>query len=449
MKENAGIYLADALRKNKTLGVLDLKFNQLKDKGAGPIIDSLEENVGLFEIDLVGNDITAESLQGLEKALGKNITLFKLVLGNENIDGCGAFIGKAVRKSASLVTLCIVEASLSDEDFVDIVTALKFSRVVDFYSNKKTFGEEAQAVLPDFFRSFKMKQLQLSVNPFSSDKNPSIPQLCILGLFEQDLSDSESIAMLGSCLKNAQLQLLTLQNCKITDQGVAVFAPALRTMPRLRFLKMGYNDFQDEGLSHILPVLEESEVIETYLIPGCKIGDKGAIAFSNMLQKNTSLLFFDLSETDITHVGVDALCSAVISNSQLQGFLISSNNLDDQSAPAICRMIARDPSIHTVVFTGNSFSPSAARTFEEAMKSNTHIFRPLHATHSMNLSICLLDIMRNEADSYVKNVQFLLAGYLTIQDTKKDLVHLKHFYSVIWSFWTVPQAMPLYTKIDH
>eukprot|EP00475_Leptophrys_vorax_P018287 TRINITY_DN24948_c0_g2_i1.p1 TRINITY_DN24948_c0_g2~~TRINITY_DN24948_c0_g2_i1.p1 ORF type:complete len:659 (-),score=157.43 TRINITY_DN24948_c0_g2_i1:53-2002(-) len=448
IQEEAGIALAEGLRKNANLAVLDLSENNILDKAGVAFMRMLEDHTGLIELDLERTGITAVTFEVLENTLKKNITLSRLTLGEDDMTGCGRLIGKAVEKSISLISLTILNKALSDLDFVDILEGLEHSKVSDLFLNKKSFSDEARARLFRFLCSFKQLQsFESHANPFVFIKDPWQSNLSKLVMSEVDISHPEDVAQVASSLKNSQLHLLTLRKCKITDEGAAILAPSLKTMSNLRFLQLTSNSFGPEGLFHVLPVVKESEILQDFFLTGTKIGDAGMFHFAEALRKHKTLLFIDLSDTGITSVGVSALCDAIIDNTVLQGLLLEDNKLDDSSAPALCRMIELSSSLHSVLITQNNFSHEASRAFEVAMRANGHIFRPMHASFDVNLSFCLPDLMRNE-DLYVKTVQLLLVRFLTSQHDKAKgvLVDLKHFFAVVWSFWEVPQFMPLYSE---
>ena len=98
--------LAAALEKNSTLTSIDLRCNQVGDKGLASLAAALKKNSTLTRLDLIYNEIGPEGAVGLAAALEKNTTVTSLDLSENRIgDEGAASMAAALEKNYALEVL--------------------------------------------------------------------------------------------------------------------------------------------------------------------------------------------------------------------------------------------------------------------------------------------------------------------------------------------------------
>eukprot|EP01048_Picozoa_sp_COSAG05_P009761 COSAG05_NODE_821_length_7122_cov_142.066781_3_plen_600_part_00 len=108
--------LAEALRNNESLTVLDLSMNDIGDEGAWELADALEENTCLRSLKLDGNGITGAGIEFFPSTLRKNSQLEALSFAMNKLGDDGA---KAIATMLSFVDPAVSEAAANSEDQED------------------------------------------------------------------------------------------------------------------------------------------------------------------------------------------------------------------------------------------------------------------------------------------------------------------------------------------
>ena len=108
--------IAAALEENRTLKELNLRWTQIGDAGAGAIADALLKNQSLQTLSLEGNGIGDAGAQWIAAALAKNTTLQMLNLKGNYIDDAGArALAAALLKNTTLQTLDLCGNGINPE----------------------------------------------------------------------------------------------------------------------------------------------------------------------------------------------------------------------------------------------------------------------------------------------------------------------------------------------
>ncbi|KAF9312585.1 hypothetical protein BG006_004327, partial [Podila minutissima] len=107
--------LAEALKTNSTLTILDLSGNSIEEDGAQVLAEALKTNSILTNLNLTGNGIGADGAQVLAKALKTSSTLTTLNLDKNSIGGTGAqVLAEALKTNSALTTLYLNSNSIGD-----------------------------------------------------------------------------------------------------------------------------------------------------------------------------------------------------------------------------------------------------------------------------------------------------------------------------------------------
>ncbi|KAK7165692.1 hypothetical protein R3I93_005690 [Phoxinus phoxinus] len=133
-------------------------------------------------------------------------------------------------------------------------------------------------------------------------------------LRELDLSGNiigdKGLTLLSDGLKDphCKLEKLTLCECKITDEGCAALASALRSNSLLRELDLTENIIGDKGLKLLSDGLKDPHCkLEKLELWGCNITDEGCAALTSALRSNSLLRELDLTENIIGDKGLTLL----------------------------------------------------------------------------------------------------------------------------------------------
>ncbi|WP_375333338.1 hypothetical protein [Candidatus Tisiphia endosymbiont of Xenochironomus xenolabis] len=124
--------IAEALKNNKTLTILDLSSNFIGDEGAKAIAEALKKNKTLTSLNLSSNFIGAEGTKAIVEALlVYNSTLASLNLSLNNIkDGAVELIAKMLESNRTLTNFDLSHNRITVEGIKAIVESLKNNKTL-------------------------------------------------------------------------------------------------------------------------------------------------------------------------------------------------------------------------------------------------------------------------------------------------------------------------------
>ncbi|XP_029935058.1 NACHT, LRR and PYD domains-containing protein 12-like, partial [Myripristis murdjan] len=206
--------VALALKSNPHLTELDLSENKLQDSGVKLLSAGLESpNCRLKTLRLSGCRLSETHCASLASALKSNPHLTELDLSENQLQDLGVKLLSAGLESPNcrLETLRLRHCRLSESSCASLASALK--------------------------------------------SNPHLTELDLSENYE--LQDS-GVKLLSAGLEspNCRLKTLRLTDCRITDEGCASLASALKSNPHLTELDLSYNYLQDSGVKLLSDLVE-------------------------------------------------------------------------------------------------------------------------------------------------------------------------------------------------
>lgn len=203
------------------------------DQDLALLADTLKTSTTLEDLVLPDNHITSAGAQKLAELLATNPSIQKLNLWNNNIDLNGAqALAASLEKNTTLKELNIGANPLTDAGIKAILTALQpHTQLTDLLLNTTHMGTTGIIAVEQFLKTnTSLKALNLAANNLQAydisvlvdalQKNKTLEALVLRG---HTLSE-HTLCLLGTALAtNRTLKTLDLQECHITDQGLANF----------------------------------------------------------------------------------------------------------------------------------------------------------------------------------------------------------------------------------
>ncbi|XP_004345402.1 hypothetical protein CAOG_05812 [Capsaspora owczarzaki ATCC 30864] len=221
--------IAEALKVNKTLTVLDLGNRQIGVAAVKALAEALNVSTTLTTLDLGHTEIDHVDIQAIAGALKVNTTLTWLNLGENRIGDVGAeAIAEALKVNKTVTKLDLQQNQIEDEGAQAIAEALKVNTTLTELnlSQDEIGGVGGQAIAD-----------ALKVNK----------TLTKLDLFENPIGDAGAQAI-GEALKvNTTLPSLHLYNNQIGDDGAKGIAEGLKVNKTLTFLYLKDNFLTNAG----------------------------------------------------------------------------------------------------------------------------------------------------------------------------------------------------------
>ena len=375
-KEDTVQALTTMLQVNKRLTHLNLSNNEnFSDSGAYCVFQDLQRNTSLVHLNLSTTELVAteNTAQALTAMLQVNKTLTHLNLSNnENFSDSGAYcVFQGLQHNTSLVHLNLSTTKLvATENTVQALTTMlqvnKTLKHLNLSSNKFS----PRCVFQGLQDNTSLVHLNLS-NVDLEGKEETVQALTTMlqvnkTLTHLDLSwnwnftDSEAYFVFQSLQHNTSLVHLDLSTTKLvaTENTVQALTTMLQVNKTLKHLNLSSNKFsphcvfqglQDNtslvhlNLSNIdLKCKEDTAQALTTMLQvnktlthldlswNWKFIDSGAYCVFQGLQHNNSLVYLNLSDTEITDKGAEYIAQALKLNHSLKTLDISHNKISDR-----------------------------------------------------------------------------------------------------------------------
>ncbi|XP_078358279.1 uncharacterized protein LOC144643036 [Oculina patagonica] len=277
------VRLAEALKWNSSLTVLNLSKNNIGDIGATGLTEALQKNTSLTLLNLSKNNIGDVGATGLAEALKDNTSLTFLDLSDNNIGDVGATgLAKALQDNTSLTRLALSGSNIGDHGAAGLASALK--------------------------------------------ENIS---LAVLALSGNNIGDHGASGLAGALQENKSLTKLVLSGNNIGDEGATGLAAALRENKSLTKLYLYDNNIGAHGASGLASALKMNNSLRVLNLYRNHVDDVGATSLAGALLENTSLTELDLSYNNIGDHGATGLAGAIRENTVLRKLRLFANHISE------------------------------------------------------------------------------------------------------------------------
>ena len=298
--------LCKALNNNKTLQLLNLRGNCIGDEGLKYLADTIRVNTSLTVLQLGGNDASAKSGPALCKALCENKDLQTLDLSCNSIGNVGARHLKEAITIGQLHTIVLDHNQIGDVGVKHLADALKINRTV-----------RTLRIAQNIAGNPAMKHLAAMI-----EVNPSLTSLDI---GDNTIGDA-GVGHLSQALKvNRGLKVLDLSINKIGNRGITHLCEALLINRTLESLLMQCNEIGEAGARYLATALMKNRKLHTLDLARNFVSNVGTSHLGNMLRVNNVITRLDLTDNRIGNVGAERLVAALRFNSTIRSLELQEN----------------------------------------------------------------------------------------------------------------------------
>ncbi|PNH10369.1 Protein NLRC3, partial [Tetrabaena socialis] len=357
--EVLGRCLALALEAFPAFSALKLYELNLYDEALGRLSSALltTEHLRALVLDTVW--ASASGWGALGSALKMNTSLqvlrMRYCLGGAALP---ALCGALADQQGVLATLQLSHNELRDAGVGELCKALtrscshpgaRPSRVTDLELSQNLASKQCAPGLAAMLRVCKgLRRLDLSYNDLGAEGTrelcralayaPHIASLSLAATGADDstveaLSRSLSFSTAGAQLESGGLEVLSLAQNRITQQGAAQLAAAARR-PGCGLADVdlaGNGQIGEQGAKAWAAVLSAPGArLRRLVLSGCEVPDGGAYALGAALKANSSLLELGLAENHISTTGLGLLAEVVKVNGALRVLDVSCNMVGPQ-----------------------------------------------------------------------------------------------------------------------
>ncbi|KAL3862028.1 hypothetical protein ACJMK2_008030 [Sinanodonta woodiana] len=285
------------LQNNVYVESIDLRYNNITDKGLAFIAKLLQENVELKSLNLMCNEIGEDGAKALAKSLEFNEGLKSLKMnGNKIGNKGGMYFAQMLLVNAYLQELDLGDCDLKIESIIALSTILHQNTSIKALNvNRPILFTHQEETTVHFAKMLKV--------------NTTLQEL---HLQKYDMRDFGATRLAECLMENFTLQYLDLSCNRITRDGVKELAKVLKKNTALKTLDLGYNRLEDDGAMHIADAI-------------------GAF--------NSNLECLVVKSNNINGKGLCALAGALKSNSTLTSIYIWGNNLEESACTAFANLL--------------------------------------------------------------------------------------------------------------
>nr|XP_049616948.1 NACHT, LRR and PYD domains-containing protein 12 isoform X33 [Syngnathus scovelli] len=312
LSEKSGEALASVLSSSRTLRKLDLSDNYLGDDGLEALAAGLANpQCTLQVLNLMTGDLRKKSCEALASVLSSSRTLRELDLSDNDLgdDGLEALAAGLAKPQCTLQVLKLNSCKLSKKSCEALASVLSSSRT--------------------------LRELDLSWNDLGDD-----------GL--------EALAA-GLAKPQCTLQVLRLWDCNLSEKSGEALASVLSSSRTLRELDPSRNDLGDDGLEALAAGLAKPQcTLQVLRLDECKLSKKSCDALASVLSSSCSLRKLDLSNNDLGDDGLEALAAGLAKpQCTLQVLRLNSCNLSEKSCDALASVLSSSCSLRKLDLSWN------------------------------------------------------------------------------------------------
>ncbi|CAF4221208.1 unnamed protein product [Rotaria sp. Silwood2] len=195
---------------------------------------------------------------------------------------------------------------------------------------------------------------------------------CEINLKNQNLTDIHMNIITEQAIKNKKCIWLSLQNNRITSEGLCIIADGLKENASLESLYLSQNLVTNIGVQYLTQILSNSYSNLTLLCldHNC-IEDEGVHCIADMLKKNRILTDLWLSYNDISDDGVQSLANVLQSDNEtlIQLYLNENKLISDCSISFLVQMFEFNRILTTFWLQNCSLSQDGKVKLEQIVES--------------------------------------------------------------------------------
>lgn len=274
--------------------------------------------------------------------------------------------------------LILASQQLTDENVLTIVRSLSSAdHLISLNLANNQISKSGASYLIHFLETHpKIERLNLCAN-FLEDKGCQIlaeafrknKTLKDINLSRNHARNNGVKAIIEAFADNpSHIESLNFSMNEIRDTTVEIWS-TLKELPKLKELDLSYNQLSNKSIKTLVDGLKNS-AIETLHLHHNDIDDKGIGYLADMLPKQRSLLYLDLSANKFTDEGGEELADALESNPVLNHLNIAINTLTDKTGVALAEALWVNTRLKTLLMRNTALMEPTAIAFAESIQHN-------------------------------------------------------------------------------
>lgn len=384
-----------ALSQNANLAALKLGYNNLGDHGVATLAAGISVHKSLVLLDLGFNNFGDYGATALAKAMRDAAqkysggTLETLYLAGNLIGEDGALaLADFIRHGSSLRKLYVTGNRIGADGVKAITEAIvedELSRSDNGGHDMPPHADEVVSAVNPAYDVIAALASPLSINP------PILPASSSR-LLSHNNSTSTFKGMqelffggTGMCTlgcqavsrlleKSSCLRVISLPNCDIGDEEVALLAASVKAnkvrLP-VESIQLSFNNMTHKGLEALTNALWGSTTLKELKLDNNAIGDRGAHQVAAILPAMSALETLDVGFNSIKSTGLNVLMKAAAEAHQLLSLSVSGNDIDVPAAKAVAYALAYNLSLQSIFLVHCNINHEGQRHITAGIVSNS------------------------------------------------------------------------------
>jgi Ran GTPase-activating protein (RanGAP) involved in mRNA processing and transport len=360
-----------ALSQNANLTVLKLGYNNLRDHGIATLSMGIATHKSLVLLDLGFNNFGDLGTKALATALmaSNNNHLRTLYLAGNLIGEEGALaLADFLRQGCCRLRKLYMTGNRLGADGVKAITEA-------ILEDEMRRGEEldiGDALVVDAENPANDGALKVSSTTTTTTITPfqGMQELFFGGTGMGTLGCQAVSRLLE---KTSCLRVISLPNCDIGDEEVAMLASSIKAnkgrLP-VQSIQLSFNNMTHKGLESLTNALWGSTTLRELKLDNNEIGDRGAHQVAAILPALKALEVLDVGFNMIKASGLNVLMKAVAESHQLLSLSVSGNPIENTAAKAVAYALAYNHSLESLFLVHCSINHEGQRHISAGVVSN-------------------------------------------------------------------------------
>ena len=340
--------LAAAIKVNKSLEKLWLNGNNLGSSTV-VIVNALKEISSLTELNLNDNKNKSEELApAISFVVKNNYLLERLLLSDNGLNGDGIIkISQSLCKHSKLKVLNLQSNNINEEAAEALASIVSINNKLE------------QIYLGN-------NQLQLGIIKISRELK-NISSLKVLDISNNNITEQAADELAAAIMINKSLEKLSLDGNHL-GSSIVVVVNALKEFSSLTELYLNDNKNKSEELAPAIScVVVKNKLMEVLSLRDNGLNDNGVIHIAQSLSKHSRLKALNLQNNNITKKAAEALESVISSNSGLEQIYLGNNQLH-LGVIKIAKVLKNISSLKILDLNNNNITEQAADELAAAIR---------------------------------------------------------------------------------
>ena len=364
---------------------LNVSHNYMSRFSAEKLALAILHNKSLKDLDLSECGFVAFSI--IDASLRQNSNLKSLILKSTIIfqDDLGVLL--QARNSAQS-SLCLMHLDLSNCDLsgLQVETIVKWLLQVstleclDFSYNiisNDAIGEVASSLSCNLFlEKLNVSGCELSEPQITTivTSLSSLSRLKHLDISHNNVTDKVADKLASVLTTNPSLEHLNLSNCELSELHITGIVKAFSEKESfLIFLDISHNTITNNESDEIASVVINNPLLEHLNLANCKLSELQLIGIFKALRNTSLLKFLDISHSEVSREAANEISSVIVSNRSLQYLNLSACNLEEDSLTLISNSLAFIRSLLSFDVSFNVITDEAAKSMSVALSKNVSL----------------------------------------------------------------------------